>query len=141
MLKLGKKFYRIKSEEHSRFVKKQNGNLKFIVHSFTIALLLIRVFSSSAFFRPLSLSLASTLQNAFYSMCFAYQISFTIHVLRNGINQIPKPRENQNRKMAFHSHSLFVFIVSPLFHIYLKLDEVLSVVKAIVVAVVAFAAL
>lgn len=48
-----------------------------------------------------------------------------------------KPRENQNRKIAFHSHSLFVFIVSPLFHIYLKLDEVFWVVMAAVGGVAA----
>lgn len=41
---IGKKLYREKSEEHLRFVKKENGNLKFIVHSFTIALFLIRGF-------------------------------------------------------------------------------------------------
>lgn len=110
------------------------------MHSFTIALFLIRVFSSSAIF-SFSRSrqhwkthfIRCVLLTKFHSRFMCSEMASTKYQNTEKI----KPRENKNRKIAFHSHSLFVFIVSPLFHIYLKLDEVFWVVMAAVGGVAA----
>lgn len=95
MIKLEKLTEKKNSEERLRIVKK-SGNLKFILHSFTIALFLIRVFFSSIFFS--SSLFSSTLENAFYSMCFVYQISFTIHVFEMAPTKCQNKEEKKNNQ-------------------------------------------
>lgn len=61
-------------------------------------------------------------------MCFAYQISFTCLKWHRQHKTKAKFGRKSKLKKPLHSHSLFVFLVLALFHIYFKSNEVFSIV-------------